>query len=87
MESREEVVLLVKDGSQIIALDTLCFRRWQPWMNCLCKSSLEATRWVAVRVLPIHLWSLRVLKAIGELFRVFFCSSALPLMIWMCIGN
>lgn len=66
MESMEEVDLLVKDGIPIIALSTLSFRRWQLWMNYLCESSLEDTRWVAIRGVPIHLLSLGILKAIRE---------------------
>lgn len=67
MESIEEVDLLVFGGIEIIAPRDLCFRHWQSWVLGLCESFLEEYRWIAIRGLPVHLWLLGLLKAIGEL--------------------
>lgn len=66
LESSKEVDMLVTEGTKITP-ETLCFRQWRPWMHSLCEASLLGYRWIALKGLLIHLWLLRMLRAIRDL--------------------
>ena len=63
--SREAERVLVR-GVRNIKENVIVLNRWNPEVGCLCKDSSAKEVWVRVVGLPLHLWSTKIFKRIGD---------------------